>query len=133
MINEDLNNNQTHDHNHTQRAKVSVQFMGQHEPIVGISYRFTPSTGEAIEGITDEQGYTKTLIGDVGLTGRESDLISYIQLENQSLAISLEVQKDDSTWKEIGNFHLEAGKEKEITAQIDTILLPFTLVPVKGQ
>lgn len=128
-----IDSNQNHDHIHTQRAKVRVQFMGQHEPITGIGYRFIPSTGETIEGNTDEQGYTKTLIGDAGMTGKESDLIAYIQLNSQSLAISLEVQRDDGTWKEIGNFQLEVGKEKEITAQIDTILLPFTLVPVKGQ
>ncbi|UYZ83494.1 hypothetical protein MTZ49_12960 [Entomomonas sp. E2T0] len=47
-------------------------------------------------------------------------------------AYHLEVQRDDGSWKEIGDFQLEADKEKTITAQIETIVLPFKLELVKG-
>ncbi|UYZ85592.1 hypothetical protein MTZ49_15730 (plasmid) [Entomomonas sp. E2T0] len=121
------------DHNeHNQRATARLQFMGQFEPIGGIGYRFKLSSEESIEGKTDEMGYTKTLIGDKNTTGSESELICYIKMDSDTMPITLEVQRDDGSWKEIGSFQLEVGKEKTITAQIETIALPFKLELVKG-
>ncbi|MFD1260367.1 hypothetical protein [Entomomonas asaccharolytica] len=117
-------------HNH--RATARIQFMGQFEPIVGIGYRFKYSSEEPIEGKTDDAGYTKTLIADNNIINANDESMSYIKMDSDTMPITLEVQRDDGSWKEIGDFQLEADKEKTITAQIETIVLPFKLELVKG-
>lgn len=123
---------QEHSHSPNKRGVVRVQFTDQYNPISNLSYRFRLPNGDLTEGKTDNEGYTKTLITDSGELPDNSATSHSIQLNTSVAAVTLEVQRDDGTWKNIGHFQLEQGVEKNVFAQISTTKLPFKLAPVKG-
>lgn len=129
-----LQNTEPHGHSHSQESRgvVRVQFTDQYNPISNLGYRFRLPNGELEEGVTDGEGYTKTLIGDTTSPKNTSELICYVTLASNSSPITLEVKRDDGTWKNIGSFELIKGTEKNVYAQIDTVKLPFKLALVKG-
>lgn len=125
-------NTETHEHSQQNRGLVRVQFTDQYNPISNLGYRFRLPNGGLEEGITDSEGYTKTLIADTSNQTSTSELICYVSLSSNSSPISLEVKRDDGTWKNIGSFELEKGVEKNVFARISTTKLPFKLALVKG-
>lgn len=127
-------NTETHEHSHSQESRgvVRVQFTDQYNPISNLGYRFRLPNGELEEGITDGEGYTKTLICDTKAQPNNSELICYVQLNSTTAPVTLEVKRDDGTWKNIGSFELEKEVEKNVFARISTTKLPFKLALVKG-
>lgn len=121
-----------HSHSSENRAMVRVQFADQYNPISNLGYRFRLPNGELEEGVTDGGGYTKTLIGDTTEPSSNTDSTCYIQLNTTTAAVTLEVKRDDGTWKNIGHFQLEQGVEKNVFATISTTKLPFKLALVEG-
>lgn len=112
-------------------------------PICGITYRLGQIAGSKWEGTSDEFGNSQTLwllsngdnstkSGDHHHASLPEQHVWHIQSSSNITSIIIEVKRDNGTWKKIGNFQLEIGKEKLIHAEIGTIAMPFSLVLAKN-
>ncbi|CAK7064133.1 hypothetical protein CUZ56_00408 [Saezia sanguinis] len=119
-----------HTHDHVHAGVATLVFMGKYVPISSLHYRLQ-CDGEIYQGQSSGDGEGGSLI----LIGHDDDFIPsglpepvwLIQKDAKSFNVEIEVRRDDGTWKNIGNFQIQAGKNKEITAQIDTVAVPFQL------
>lgn len=122
-----------HDHRHAGTA--TLIFLCEFTSLPQFPYRLSTGSGEVFEDVTAQGGSTGTLVLDSGEDFIPLGLTEPVWRLHKAVAsipVQIEVRRNDGTWKTIGNFQLEAGKNKEITAQIDTIKIPFKLGLVKG-
>lgn len=107
-------------------AKVLFSCMGN--PIKGISYRLRLLTGDIYKGISNAFGLTGILImgeDDISKNHERQQPAWPLPYSAEKIDISIEVRRDDGSWKKIGSFQLEAGKQKQIHAESNSIALPF--------
>lgn len=129
-------------HNHSGNAYVRFgASMGA--PISGITYRLSQAAGSKWEGTSDEFGNTQVLwlfsscdsptqVGEHHHASPPEKGAWHIQSSSDTASITIEVKRDNGTWKKIGNFQIEVGKEKLVHAEIGTLSMPFALVLAKS-
>jgi len=123
-------------HQHIHPGTASMLFMGKYMAITNLHYRLLTPGGECLEGQSSANGESGTIV----LMNAESETVPgglaepvwLIMDKAQNIRIQIEVRRDDGTWKNIGSFMLETNRHKLITAQIDTIKMPFQLGLVSG-
>lgn len=111
--------------------------------ISGITYRLSQVGKDKWEGTSDEAGHSQVLwlLSSRDNSMQESDhnhapLPDHhawcIQGSSDIVSIAIEVKRDNGTWKKIGSFQIEVGKEKLIHAEIGTVAMPFSLALVNS-
>jgi hypothetical protein len=125
-----------HVHQHTHPGTASMLFMGKYMAITNLHYRLSAPSGERFEGQSNANGESGTIVlmnaNGQAVPGGLAEPVWPIMDKVQDMCIQIEVRRDDGTWKNIGSFMLEANRHKLITAQIDTIKMPFQLGLVSG-
>lgn len=110
-------------------ARVKFSCMGS--PIIGFRYRLRLASGKVYKGSSDPSGYSKTV--KLGANSQLSDANYAAWLvpdETAGTSIAIEVRRDDGSWKSIGEFLLEAYRQKEVSAEANAVALPFHMARV---
>jgi len=120
-----MTNETNHDFTFTGSAHVRFHCMGQ--PIAGLRFRLRLDNGEVYAGASDAEGHSYLFaFGPVPQDEASADTIWHPS-ECDATAASIEIRRDDGSWKTIGQFALDAQRHKDISAEASAYALPFRL------
>ncbi|WP_454725575.1 MULTISPECIES: hypothetical protein [Cupriavidus] len=109
----------------TGSARLRFHCMGQ--PIAGLRFRLRLDSGEVHAGRSDAEGHSHLFAFGPARREESSADTVWLPAECDAATASIEIRRDDGSWKAIGQFRLDARHHKEISAEANAYALPFHL------
>lgn len=115
-----------HDHDHTGGSAELYFEHGFGQAISGLTVRVTAGS-KSFSGATDEHGLLPTLRLRSPNEAATHDHGDWVISANSPQRVSIEVQKGDGSWKNIGAFNLEDGQRKRVIVSANSTASPMPL------
>ncbi len=112
---------------HAHPCSAHIHFSSIGTPIAGLGYRFTLRSGKIIRGKSDAEGFSIGLLSKETAKRHSYKMIWLVPEDQIGQPIALDICRDDGSWKRIGEFKLEDGKQKQINVEANSIAFPFLM------